>query len=126
MAAIDGRRLDGRRPNDLALSLELAARIERDAGDRAQAIALQRGALDVRRAANPLGDEASLQSTATLGTWLAEDGACDAAKPLLLEAIERARTMPGSTAGRAGDGATSAIIDTARTALSRCSGSVVP
>ena len=126
MAAIDGRRLDGRRPNDLALSLELAARIERDAGDRAQAVALQRGALDVRRAANPLGDEASLRSTATLGTWLAEDGACDAAKPLLLEAIERARAMPGSTEGRAGDGATSAIIDAARTALSRCSGSVVP
>jgi tRNA A-37 threonylcarbamoyl transferase component Bud32/tetratricopeptide (TPR) repeat protein len=135
MAAVDGRRLDGRRPGDVALSLELAARIERDAGDRAQAIALQRGALDVRRAANPLGDEASLRSTATLGTWLADDGACDAAKPLLLEALERAgaRAVPTDRVPSADTTPTAPaakqdrelveLIDAARTALARCSGS---
>jgi tetratricopeptide (TPR) repeat protein len=134
-AAVDGRRLDGRRPGDVALSLELAARIERGAGDRAQAIALQRGALDVRRAANPLGDEASLRSTATLGTWLADDGACDAAKPLLLEALERAgaRTVPTDRVPSADTTPTTPaakqdrelveLIDAARTALARCSGS---
>jgi hypothetical protein len=124
MAAIEGRRLDGRRPRDLALSLELAARIERDAGDRAQAIALQRGALDVRRAANPIGDDDSLRTTATLGTWLSEDGACDAAKPLLLEAIERgAGTTAQAAAAAKPDSTLAELIDAARTALARCSGS---
>ncbi|MFM1883547.1 MAG: hypothetical protein RJA05_1956, partial [Planctomycetota bacterium] len=135
MAAVDGCRIDGRLPGATALSLELAARIERDAGDRAQAIALQRGALDVRRAANPLGDEASLRSTATLGTWLAEDGACDAAKPLLLEALERAGaqgvptertpvadTTPTAPAAKQ-DRELVELIDAARAALARCSGS---
>jgi hypothetical protein len=86
----------------------------------------------VRRAANPLGDEASLRSTATLGTWLADDGACDAAKPLLLEAIERAgaRTVPTDRVPSADTTPTTPaakqdreLVDAARAALARCSGS---
>ena len=112
--AIDGRRLDGRRPLDLAASLELGARIERARGDRAQSIALQRGALDVRRAANPIGDASTMVCTATLGDWLAQDGACDAARPTLLEAIERGERLAGT--GPTVDAALAA----ARTALARC------
>ncbi len=112
--AIDGRRLDGRRPLDLAVSLELGARIERARGDRAQSIALQRGALDVRRAANPIGDTSTLVCTATLGDWLAQDGSCDAARPILLEAIERGERSAGN--GPAVDAALTA----ARAALARC------
>jgi len=112
--AIDGRRLDGRRPLDVAASLELGARIERARGDRAQSLALQRGALDVRRAANPIGDASTMVCTATLGDWLAQDGACDAARPILLEAIERGERMAGS--GPAIDAALAA----ARAALARC------
>lgn len=112
--AIDGTRLDAREPLFLAASLELGARIERARGDRAQSIALQRGALDVRRAANPIGDASTMVCTATLGEWLAQDGACDAARPILLEAIERGERSAGN--GPAVDAALAA----ARAALARC------
>jgi non-specific serine/threonine protein kinase/serine/threonine-protein kinase len=118
--AIDGCRLDGRRPLDLAASLELGARIERVRGDCAQAIALQRGALDVRRAANPIGDAKTMVCTATLGDWLAQDGACDAARPILLEAIERGDRLDGR------DAAADAALEAARSAMARCAAITTP
>ncbi len=120
MLAIDGRRLDGRRPLDVAASLELGARIERARGDRAQSIALQRGALDVRRAANPIGDAKTMVCTATLGDWLAQDGACDAARPILLEAIERGDRLDGR------DAEADAALEAARGAMARCATLTAP
>jgi len=112
--AIEGRRLDGRRPLDLAASLELGARIERARGDRAQSIALQRGALVVRRAANPIGDASTMVCTATLGDWLVQDGQVEAARPILLEAIERGERSAGNGP------AVEAALTAARAALARC------
>ncbi|MFN9956769.1 MAG: hypothetical protein ACK55I_27020 [bacterium] len=52
--------------------------------------------------------------TATLGDWLSQDGACDAARPILLEAIERGERSAGNGP------AVEAALTAARSALARC------